>query len=990
MITLRWILLCGFALAAGITATGEGPLSRKADVEPPLATPQLEITKDGIAAFQEVDESYRLPNTTFPTHYDIHLRSEVHTGDRNFHGSVDIHLRVLEPSNNIVVHHRGLAIQGAQIKSVDNPQQVVNLTWGYDPRVEHLTLTSQTLLQSADYIMTITFSGRLATNEDGFYISSYVDSAGLTKYLATTQFESTSARMAFPCYDEPGLKATFTIWITHHNSYSARSNMDFSSEQILDEPDYNVTKFDRTPVMSTYLLAFVVSDFVYIGDERHSVYTRPNAIDEAQFALEAGEKVLLALNEHLGIDYYAHLPEMKQFAIPDFAAGAMENWGLVTYREQYLLFNASLSTYRTKTNIATIIAHEYAHQWFGNLVSPEWWEYIWLNEGFATLYEYYAAHVAYPHEGYWELFNPLVIQAAMVPDGLESTRPMTGNAASPAEIARLFDRVAYPKSGSVLNMIRHVLGEENWKAGLKYYLSERQLKNANVEHLHAGLQTAIEGKNVLPAGVSVKQIMDTWTTEKGYPVLSVRRSYDSGDIILSQERFISDRKVPNSNVWMIPFNYAYRSAIDFTNINQYDWLSTKAARIASPASANDWIIFNKQQIGFYRVNYDIRNWQLITDAMIMDHSSIHRLNRAQLIDDAYWLTRSGRLDVEILMNLIIYLRNEVDYVPWAAASNVLSYLNGKLRGTPAYDDFLVLVDSLVERAYSQISVDSVDESETVLQKNMKQTISAWACIAARKDCLDRTKNALTKEAVDNVMVHPDIAGVVYCYGLRNAGETEFVHLYSRIYPTQNWAFRTMVIDALGCSQNKEFLKALLQTAIAPNGPGVEINYKSSERTRIVQSVYSGGRAGCDALIEFLMEPNMVDEFNARLGINTLNSVVSNIAARTNNQEELARLNELLTSLGNNITPETASNARATVRANMEWHSSYEGLLTTNFVGEYANSLKPDPTTTETPGSTSTSEGTSAVPSTTEGGGGASSIAISLSLLVGTIYVCLFN
>lgn len=238
-------------------------------------------------------------------------------------------------------------------------------------------------------------------------------------------------------------------------------------------------------------------------------------------------------------------------------------------------------------------------------------------------------------------------------------------------------------------MMRHVLGNENWRAGLKNYLSERQLKNANVEHLHAGLQTAIEGKNVLPTGVSVKQVMDSWTTEKGYPVLSVRRSYDTGAIIISQERFISDRKVPNTNVWMIPFNYAYRSANDFNKINEYDWLSTKAARIETPAAADDWIIFNQQQVGFYRVNYDVRNWQLITDALITNHDSIHRLNRAQLIDDAYWLARSGRLDVEILMNLVIYLRNEVGYVPWAAASNVLSYFNGKLRGTPAYDDFLV-------------------------------------------------------------------------------------------------------------------------------------------------------------------------------------------------------------------------------------------------------------------------------------------------------------
>lgn len=237
--------------------------------------------------------------------------------------------------------------------------------------------------------------------------------------------------------------------------------------------------------------------------------------------------------------------------------------------------------------------------------------------------------------------------------------------------------------------MRNVLGEENWTAGLKSYLLERELNGANAEHLYDGLQLAIEGKNVLPAGVTVKDIMDTWTTEKGYPVLSVRRTYDTGDLIISQERFISDRKVPNTNIWMIPYNYVNQSVADFNDLNTYSWLSTKAARINSGVPATQWIIFNKQQVGYYRVNYDDRNWELITNALINNYASVHRLNRAQLIDDAYWLARSGRLDTEILMKLLTYLKDEMEYAPWMAANNVLSYFHGKLRGTAGYDDFAV-------------------------------------------------------------------------------------------------------------------------------------------------------------------------------------------------------------------------------------------------------------------------------------------------------------
>ncbi|XP_055548788.1 aminopeptidase N-like [Wyeomyia smithii] len=989
MIVLKPVILFGLALAVRQLAA-ERPLSSRADIDPPQIAPELFSEELPIAPFQEVDESYRLPKTTSPIHYSIQLRTEVHTGERNFEGTVAITLNVKETTNEIVVHHRGLTVQSAQLKSVPengNEVQFPDPTWAYDAALEQLTFTSENPLEPGNYLLTVRFIGRLGINEDGFYRSSYTDAAGTKKYLATTQFESTSARTAFPCYDEPGLKATFELKIVHHNSYSARSNMrPISSEPAVGE---NVlTIFETTKLMSSYLLAFVVSDFESKGDNLQSIYARPNAIEETDFALEAGGKILTALSSHIGISYYDSMPEMKQFAIPDFAAGAMENWGLVTYREQYLLFDPAISTYRTKTNIATVIAHEYAHQWFGNLVSPEWWEYIWLNEGFATLYEYYGAHLAYPDEGYWELFNPFVIQAALIPDGLDTTRPMTWNAATPSEISRLFDRVAYAKSGSVLNMMRHVLGEENWVAGLKAYLTDRSYAGANVEHLHTGLQTAIAGKNVLPEGVTIKQIMDSWTTEKGYPVVSVRRTYATGDVIISQERFVSDRKVPNTNVWMIPYNFVHKSSADFSDISSYDWLSTKAARLKLEVPANDWLIFNRQQVGFYRVNYDDENWKLIIEALKNDYTSIHYLNRAQLIDDAYWLARSGRLDIEILMDLLTYLEHEDAFAPWVAASNVFTYLNTKFRATAAENDLLVMIKHLIAKVYATFKVAEVPTSEKLLDKYLKQSISTWACMAGVEDCLSKTAAALTNEAVNGVRVHPDIATVVYCYGLQSAGETEFVYLYNQIYPSQNWAYRSMLINSLGCSKNEVFLKDFLSTAIG----SAEINYKSSERTQVVQSVYSGGRAGVNALIDFLMNTNNAREFVSVLGINTLNSALTNIASRTTTEEEAQKLEELITNLELYVTDSVAESARSTVKSNQEWQDSYESLLVSNYVKDYADALD-DTTTTVTDGPTPTPTGdvTTVDPATTTPEpDSAASTAISISVLITSVMIALFR
>uniref|UniRef100_A0AAG5D0I1 Aminopeptidase N n=1 Tax=Anopheles atroparvus TaxID=41427 RepID=A0AAG5D0I1_ANOAO len=969
---VRALIVVSIGVCCLLLAGAERPPFKSSGIhgEDELAEAGAASEVTGVAPSQAVDETYRLPKTSVPVHYDLHLRTEIHINERTFDGSVGITLQVLEATNQLVLHNRALSISTAKISSLPNgvdgaPTLIGDVTNSYDTRVEHLTFTSPVVLQPGYYLLEVTFQGRLTTNDDGFYVSSYVNDLGERRYLATTQFESTSARMAFPCYDEPALKATFTVSITHHSSYFAISNMPVTGIIIVDG-DMRTTRFNQSPAMSTYLLAFVVSDFLFRTSGTQRVYVRPNAFNEAGFALEAGVKILKVLDDYLGIDYAAQMPKLDQIAVPDFAAGAMENWGLVTYREQLLLFNPDVSTYRTKTNIATTIAHEYAHQWFGDLVTPEWWEYIWLNEGFATLYEYYATHLAYPEHEYWELFNTQVIQAAMVPDGLASTRPMNWNAATPGEISALFDRVAYPKSGSVLNMMRHVLGDDNWRAGLKIYLEARSLKEANDEQLYAGLQAAIEGKGVLPAGVTVAQIMRTWTTEAGYPVLNVRRSYDTGDVIISQERFYSDRKVPNSNIWMIPYNMVQQSRADFNEFDDFAWLATKAARLQTSVPATEWIVCNKQQVGYYRVNYDDRNWELITDALIANWASIHRLNRAQLIDDAYWFARSGRLDMRITLRLMTYLRNEEEYAPWTAANVALTYFNNRLRGTAQYHDFLQFVDALIENIYGKLTIDAVADDETLLHKYLKQTISTWACMIGYTDCLTRTAALLSREALGTgPAVHPDIATVTYCYGMRNIGEPEFQYIYRKMMDSKNLAERTALIDSLGCSANKEFLHSFILTAL---GNGNEINYRADERRRVVQAVYSGGRAGVDALIEFLMDGMLVNEFVSTLGASTLNSALSAIASRTNNVAELNQLNVLITALGSRVTSQTATNLRNSAQSNIDWTEGFEGLMLTSFLSEFLVELETTttvaPVTTTVGPATTTAPGTTAAPPAT--------------------------
>uniref|UniRef100_A0A182MEM1 Aminopeptidase n=1 Tax=Anopheles culicifacies TaxID=139723 RepID=A0A182MEM1_9DIPT len=896
---------------------------------------------------QTVDESYRLPNNTSPIHYHLALRTAIHQNNRDFSGTVMLMFEVLEPTTTVTLHNRQLTVQRAFLHEVATgggagPQieQVSHVT---DPATEHLTLTvSQLLPTGSRYFLRIEFEGVLQNNNNmGFFASSYLDNGGIRRYLASSKFEPTHARSAFPCYDEPLLKATFELELTHFKDYNAVANMPSAGAPVPDpdNADYVTSRFETSPKMSTYLLAFAVSDFAVRTADKQTVYARPNVYEETAYPLEAGNKILDALSEYMDISYYDYMPKMSQIAIPDRGTGAMENWGLVAYGEPVLLFNPAINSYRNKKSVTTIIAHEYAHQWFGNLVSPHWWEYIWLNEGFATLYEYYAAQLAYPEGNYWDLFTVEVIQNAFSADASETIRPMNWNAATPNEIAGLFDTVAYDKSGSVLNMFRTALGDNVWRAGLKAYMSARQLDGATADHLYSGLQEALvaNAPTLLPAGVTVRQLMDSWTSVSGFPILNVYRTYgdDKQEAILSQERFLSNKQLPNAHVFLIPYDYTGGNAPNFEATPQgYAWLASKAEKISINVPNDQWIIFNRQQNGYYRVNYDAHNWDLLIDALHTNPEQIHHRNRAQLVNDAYNLARADRIDFTVPLRLMGYLRKETEYAPWTAAGSALTYFNNKLRGTEHYVHFLVYVNRLLLDIYPTLVIDSVAPEETLLHRYLKQFITTWACRIGHGDCLAKTKQALTTAHQSNTTVHPDIATAVYCNGLTDASDEEFVWVWEQFKSSRNQAQRTVLIDALACSRNPTQLASFLTAAL---GSGSEFEAMlSSERTRIVSAVYGASREGVDAVIDYLMVSSaQVAEFVQRLGQSTLNSAVSNIASRTNNRSELDRLNQLLNSLGSMIPESVATNARATVQNNFNWFNTLEGLVAVEYFEQVA-------------------------------------------------------
>ncbi|KAH8382719.1 hypothetical protein KR009_004927, partial [Drosophila setifemur] len=478
----------------------------------------------------------------------------------------------------------------------------------------------------------------------------------------------------FPCFDEPGFKATFIITLGYHKKFTGLSNMPVKETKPHESlPDYVWSEFEESVPMSTYLVAYSVNDFIHKPSMLPNgvlfrTWARPNAIDQCDFAAEFGPKVLQYYEEFFGIKF--PLPKVDQVAIPDFSAAAMENWGLVTFVESKMLYSQDPPSSIKKPEIANVIAHELAHQWFGNLVTMKWWTDIWLNEGFATYVANLGVEYVYPEWRYLLEESVSDMRTIFILDALEDSHPISRPTEISLEISKNFDLVTYKKGSIVLRMMNSVLGEESFHSGLMSYLQKYSYKNAEQDNLWESFTQAAHNKSALPESYEIKTIMDSWTLQAGYPVINVTRDYSGKNAELSQERYLSRSQMTHfkrKGCWWVPLSYTTQGEQDFNNTSPKAWMEcgksgeTLPKTIQDLREADQWVIFNTQLSSLYRVNYDTKNWKLIIETLTNgDFERIHLLNRIQLIDDACHLAETGRLDYIIPLELITYLQKERD------------------------------------------------------------------------------------------------------------------------------------------------------------------------------------------------------------------------------------------------------------------------------------------------------------------------------------------
>ena len=567
-----------------------------------------------------------------------------------FFGTETITVSYKKPTNKITMHCAELKIKSCVVKSEDD---IISSTPKTNEEKEELSIKLSKKIKGTVTI-SLEFQGILNDRLLGFYRSQYKQN-GKTKYLATTQFEAADARRAFPCWDEPEAKATFEISIIADNKFTAISNMPVISKKKLKNK--TLYKFGKTPVVSTYLIYLGVGEFEYLtsktGKVQIRVITTKGNKSKGKYSLDLGKKLLTSYEKYFGIKY--PLPKLDLIAIPDFAAGAMENWGAITFRETILLYDPKTSSTRTKQFIAEVISHEIAHQWFGNLVTMKWWNDLWLNESFATFMATKFVDKFYPEWNLWDQFIEDAMNSAMGLDSLKTTHPIDVTVNSPAEIREIFDVISYDKGGCVLRMLENYVGETNFRAGLKNYLSSFKYGNAQGQDLWDAIGKASK--------MPVSAMVNSWLKQPGFPQVEI--SQNDKSLVLKQSRFLMEpTPKTQKGLWHVPIT------LGLGNETITKLMTKKSIIVKTPSSPG--FVANIGRTGFYRVKYD--DGILLDLKMLVDQKQIPHVDRWAIQNDLFALCIAGKEDVANYLDFTDAYFDEDSYLPQTNVANNLNFL----------------------------------------------------------------------------------------------------------------------------------------------------------------------------------------------------------------------------------------------------------------------------------------------------------------------------
>ncbi|XP_060759718.1 thyrotropin-releasing hormone-degrading ectoenzyme-like [Neoarius graeffei] len=875
----------------------------------------------------------RLPTALRPHHYDLQLSVYMH--NFTFSGEVSIEFECVNATKFIVLHTNGLHVEKVSVYSDSKKPGTMRIHrhFWYPHNQVYVVALHREMKPLRRYKINMTFQTQIQNQLLGFFRTSYM-LHGERRYAAVTQFSPTHARKAFPCFDEPIYKATFSVTLRHDASYQSVSNMPIMSSS-LDEDGWLTNRFSKTPRMSTYYVSWSVCDFSSRETMTHNgvmirLFARPDAIQSGSgdYALHITKSLLSFYQDYFRVKY--PLPKLDLLAVPKLPYAAMENWGLSVFVEQKILLDPDVSSFSYQMELTMVVVHEICHQWLGDLVTPVWWDDVWIKEGFAHYFEYVGSDFLFPK---WNMvsdkqrFLTDVLHEAMLLDSMATSHPISQELFQVADIHQVFDWISYKKGAALIHMLVNVMGQTAFQRGINDYLVTHEYRNTARDDLWSSFSQAMhrEGKDI-----NIKEVMDGWTLQMGYPVVTISKNENlENAVTISQEHFLynTDAKIHHHQLfnrslqWQIPLNLALGN---FSHMSSESliWIynKTETHRVGC-IGEETWLLGNINQMGYFRVNYDLHNWRLLIQQLMINPTIISVENRAGLMDDVFSLARAGYLPQNLPLQIICYLSKEDEFLPWHAVSRALYQLDKLLDRTEDYNLFSSYVLKQVELKYHKLDWPRVKMGDPFKQATyhtdeLQREVIMLACSFGNKHCHHQAMSLVSEWISSNKnRIPPSIRDVVYCTGVSLMDEDVWEFMWMKFHSSTAVLEKKVLLEALTCSDNTFLLHRLLNASL---------NSDLVPHQDLIDVIIHVGRNPHARHLAWRYFREKWDKLNSRFGEALfLNSkLISGVTEFLNTQRELDELKDFIQMRAAGRSVSAFSRALEVVRANVKWHELY--------------------------------------------------------------------
>jgi aminopeptidase N len=744
----------------------------------------------------------KLPKSVVPREYAIRIIPNL--DKLTFTGSETVKIDVLKPATRVVLNALELEVAKVNVDGEELAASAIKL----DPKEETLTLTLPKELPVGQHALALSFSGKINQPGQGLYYARYAEQGtSAQKIMLGTQFEASDARRMFPCWDEPSFRARFQLTAVVPENFLAISNMPVESENKIAAG--KEVRFEMTPSMASYLNVFVAGELEFVegksGNTKIRVITTKNKSEMGRYALEATDKILQYYNDYFGLPY--PLPKLDQIAVPGGFGGAMENWGGITYYETAVLFDPATSSDATRQTVFQVIAHEMAHQWFGDLVTMAWWDNIWLNEGFASWIGSKCTAHFNPQWDVWLRMNTprdpsrrigFDKETAMEGDARSTTHPIQQEIANEAEANSAFDDITYKKGESFIRMLESFLGPDVFRDGIRKYIAAHQYSNATTADLWKALADA--------SGKPVADVAAAWTEQPGFPLITVTRG-TGAKIELAQERFTVHFPQAPPLQWDIPVTYQLVGA------PAGSLLMTKKTEQIPNVPADQAMKLNVDGAGNYRVQYDTASWKLLLGTL----HALSAADRVNLLSDAWALVQANRAPLSQYLHLISKLPVQAELAEREQIMNTFEKIDQLLIGTDAQASFEEYARSVLRPVFDTLGWKPKKEEPariSTLRADLVKTLGFLDDKTIIAGCRERFQKYLH----DPTSLPPDLRLPVFEVVGRYADETAWSKLHGLGRKTTNIEEKQIYYEALSQTHDPKLIRRALQIALTDELP----------------------------------------------------------------------------------------------------------------------------------------------------------------------------